>query len=77
MKKIIFLIHIFILLSIFCALDTVFAETGAIKIKPPVIAFDNSVFKAGHITQGKEIQHTFTLFNKGKKPLLINRIKPG
>ena len=77
MKKIIFLIHIFILLNIFCSIDTVFAETEATKIKPPAIVFDNPVFKAGHITQGKEIQHTFTLFNKGKKPLLINRIKPG
>ncbi len=77
MKKIIFLIHIFILLNILCSLDTVFAETGAAKIKPPVIAFDSPVFKVGHITQGKEIQHTFTLFNKGKKPLLIKRIEPG
>ena len=42
----------------------------------PVIAFDNEIFDAGRILEGKELFHSFTIYNRGAAPLSINKVRP-
>jgi hypothetical protein len=44
------------------------AKTG------PAITFETSEHNFGDITQGQEVEHTFTFTNTGTQPLVIDRV---
>ena len=49
--------------------------TPAQKAKAPVIAFNNTTFNFGSMTQGESVSHDFTFKNTGKMDLLIHKTK--
>jgi len=55
-------------------MDLTIDEDGVDRSKLPVITFEDSVFKAGKITQGELIYHTFSFTNTGKAPLVISSV---
>ena len=45
----------------------------------PIIELDTQNVNLGSIREGKvkRVRHTFKIFNKGDKPLIINKVKAG
>jgi len=43
----------------------------------PKIYIENDKYDAGEVIEGTIINHTFTIYNRGKETLRINKIKPG
>jgi hypothetical protein len=43
----------------------------------PSLVLKETKFESGKIREGKSIEHTFKVFNKGDKDLIIGNVKPG
>jgi len=74
MKKFYITAAVFIFLSSLWAhafSSTLEEEGGA------VLRFDKKDVELSEVMQGETIQHTFKVFNDGKKPLTIEKVQPG
>jgi hypothetical protein len=74
MKKIYRGAAIFIFLSLLGshALSSAQEEDGG-----AILRFDKKDVELSEVMQGETIQHTFKVFNDGKKPLTIKKVQPG
>lgn len=43
----------------------------------PRLVLEEEMYDFGKVREGEVLKHTFRVFNKGDKPLLIGRVKPG
>ncbi|MBW1903146.1 MAG: hypothetical protein JRJ20_16185 [Deltaproteobacteria bacterium] len=43
----------------------------------PQIVIPEKTFRSDLVEQGQDIEHTFTILNKGREPLQIIKVKPG
>jgi len=43
----------------------------------PSILLKETKFDSGKIREGKTVEHTFKVFNKGDKDLIIGNVRPG
>lgn len=74
MKKFYIAAAVFIFLSslwIHAFSSTLEEEVGA------TLRFDSKDVELPEVMQGETIQHTFKVFNDGKKPLIIEKVQPG
>ena len=74
MKKFYIAAAVFIFLSslwIHAFSSTLEEEVGA------TLRFDSKEVELPEVMQGETIQHTFKVFNDGKKPLIIEKVQPG
>lgn len=53
------------------------AAAEAEKEAVPVIEIEEARYEFPQITQGEVVKHDFKVFNRGKAPLEIKRVKPG
>jgi len=47
------------------------------EVRGPKLVLEEREFDFGEVKEGKVVEHTFRLFNKGDQPLKIVRVKPG
>ena len=71
MRKILFIITIICMVGIFT--QAVWAD----QPKGPEIFFENTIFDAKRVEEGSNVEHTFTVSNRGDQPLKIIKVKPG
>lgn len=43
----------------------------------PVIQVEEPTYDFHQVTQGEVVSHNFRVFNRGNRPLDINKVKPG
>ena len=43
----------------------------------PKMELKGKYFDAKHVKEGQIIEHTFTVFNRGDRPLEIKKVQPG
>jgi len=54
-----------------------FSHAGGQDSTSPKIVIPEKVFHSEPVEQGQDIEHTFTVLNKGREPLKIINVKPG
>ncbi len=63
----------FLILCIILNLTTGWAQQAV----GPRMALEEKYFDAKQIKEGEIIEHAFTAFNKGDRPLEIKKVRPG
>lgn len=43
----------------------------------PKMVFQEKSFAFGEVDEGRKLEHTFTVSNRGESPLEIKKVKPG
>jgi len=51
------------------------AEEG--PVTAPAIEFEQLIYEFKQVSQGEIVKHDFRVFNRGKMPLEIKKVKPG
>lgn len=59
---------------ILCISPWVWAQEGA---PGPRISIPESRFDFGEVEEGRALEHTYRVLNKGNEPLEIKKVKPG
>ena len=72
MKSCFSVILVMVLVFVFCGQYGMAKEMGA-----PKLVLDQDMFDFKEVQEGKDIEHTFRVFNQGKRTLKINNVKPG
>ena len=71
MKKAGFVIVLIVAVAVFTAAGAAGQPTG------PRIFFEETEFDAPKTEEGKTVEHTFKVWNRGDQPLKIMKVKPG
>ena len=66
---------IYVLFSMTVAVGFLWAKEG--PESTPVIEFDQATYDFKQVSQGAVVKHDFRVFNRGKAPLEIKKVKPG
>ncbi len=76
MKKLVLLLSFFLTVSLVIAQESKApTEAPKISLDGPYIAFSESAFDFGEITQGDKVEHVFQFENTGNKPLIISNVQ--
>jgi hypothetical protein len=57
------------------AVGFLWAKEGSEAV--PVVEFEQPIHKFEQVSQGTIVKHNFRVFNRGKAPLEIKKVKPG